>query len=138
MNKQLLYENREAMKDDVILYKFAFQNLLNKLDIFLKSFNESGILFLDSRSTHSTSKQDDRLVIAYREWLNSYENNCNFIEQPWLGTSKVYVGLQLADYVAYLISLKKQNIPEENRNFAFLKAFDFLQEKIKIVEIPEQ
>ncbi|BAZ80447.1 DUF3800 domain-containing protein [Sphaerospermopsis kisseleviana CS-549] len=137
VNKKLLFENREAMKDDVILYQFAFQNLLDRLDIFLKSFHESGILFLDSRSTHSTSKQDDRLVRAYRGWLNSCKYDCNFIEQPWLGASGFYVGLQLADYVAYLISLKTQNIQEDNRNFAFLTAFDIIQEKIHLVEIPE-
>jgi hypothetical protein len=125
------------MKDDLVLYRFAFQNLLNQLDSFLKSSNKSGMLFLDSRSTHSTSKQDDRLLKSYIDWINSIKCDCNFVEQPWLGTSRFYLGLQLADYVAYLISLKTQNIQESHRNFAFLKAFEILQEKIHLVEIPE-
>ncbi|MTJ55663.1 DUF3800 domain-containing protein [Anabaena sp. UHCC 0253] len=137
VNKKILFENREEMRYDVNLYRFAFQNLLNHLDSFLKSSNESGILFLDSRSTHRSSIQDDRLVKDYIEWLNSLQYDCNFVEQPWFGTSKSYVGLQLADYVAYLISLKTQNIQESHRDFAFLKAFDILQEKIHLVEIPE-
>ncbi|MEA5553074.1 DUF3800 domain-containing protein [Anabaena cylindrica UHCC 0172] len=136
VNKKLLFENREGMKDDVILYRFTFHHVLEELDSFLKSCNESGILFLDSRSTHSTSKQDDRLVKAYREWVNSRKHDCSFIEQPWLGASQFYVGLQLADYVAYLISLKTQDIQEDDRNVEFLKAFTILQEKIRLVEIP--
>ena len=125
------------MKNDIKLYPFTFQRLLDELDSFLKSSNESGILFLDSRSTHSTSKQDDRLVRAYREWVNSRKHDCNFVEQPWLGASQFYVGLQLADYVAYLISLKTQDIQKDDRNFRFLKAFDTLKDKIHLVEIPE-
>lgn len=137
VNKKILFENREEMKDDLVLYRFAFQNLLNQLDSFLKSSNKSGMLFLDSRSTHSKSKQDDRLLKSYIDWINSIKCDCNFVEQPWLGTSRFYLGLQLADYVAYLISLKTQNIQESHRNFAFLKAFEILQEKIHLVEIPE-
>ena len=82
VNKKLLFENREGMKDDIILYRLTFHRLLEELDSFLKSSNESGILFLDSRSTHSTSKQDDRLVRAYSEWLKSRKHDCNFVEQP--------------------------------------------------------
>jgi hypothetical protein len=137
VNKKLLYENRELLKDDITLYRFTFLHLLEKLDSFLKSSNESGILFVDSRSTHSTGKQDDRLVRAYREWVKSRKHDCNFVEQPWLGASQFYVGLQLADYVAYLISLKTQNIQKDDRNFGFLEAFDILKDKIHLVEIPE-
>ncbi|MFN6003777.1 MAG: DUF3800 domain-containing protein [Dolichospermum sp.] len=104
----------------------------------MKSSNQSGILFLDSRSTHSTGKQDDRLVRAYREWVKSRKHDCNFVEQPWLGASQFYVGLQLADYVAYLISLKTQDIQKDDRNFGFLEAFDILKDKIHLVEIPEK
>ncbi len=74
---------------------------------------------------------------SYREWVKSRKHDCNFVEQPWLGASQFYVGLQLADYVAYLISLKTQDIQKDDRNFEFLKAFDILKDKIHLVEIPE-
>jgi hypothetical protein len=136
-NKKLLFDNREGMKSDINLYGCTFYRLLEELDSFLKSYNESGIILMDSRSTLHTAVQDGRLLTTYREWVKLQEDNCNFVEEPWFGESKSYVGLQLADYVAYLINLKTQNIGENDNKFKFLEAFDILQSKIHLVEIPK-
>ncbi len=136
VDKNKLYSDREEMKDEFILYRFTFYRLLEELDEFLRCSNTNGILFLDSRSTHSTSIQDGRLIKAYREWINLHKYNCSFVEQPWLGASQFYVGLQIADYIAYLINLKKQSVKEGSFKAECRKAFDILQSKTHLVEIP--
>lgn len=138
VDKKLLYSHGEEMKDESSLYCYTLYRLLKELDGFLKCFNASGILFFDSRLTHSSSVQDERLIKDYRQWVKSQKYNSSFVEQPWLGSSRFYVGLQLADYIAYLINLKKQQVKEGNLFKAeCIKAFDILQSKIHLIEIPE-
>ncbi|MBD2302624.1 DUF3800 domain-containing protein [Nostoc sp. FACHB-190] len=136
VNKKAFYKMREDMKDDTMLYRLTFNRLLQELDGFMKCSNESGILLMDSRSTHSSSVQDGRLVKAYRDWINSQKYDCCFVEQPWFGVSQFCLGLQLADYVAYLINLSTQQIEGKSHTVECLKAFDILQSKIHLVEIP--
>lgn len=91
---------------------------------------------MDSRSTHSTSVQDGRLIKTYRDWVESKEYNTGFVEQPWFGVSQFCVGLQLADYVAYLINIRSQQTEGDSRKAEFLEAFNILEDKIYLFEIP--
>lgn len=136
VNKKFYYKDKEELKDDALLYRLTFNQLLEQLDAFLKRDYTRGILLMDSRSTHSTSVQDGRLVKAYRDWVESREYETGFVEQPWFGVSQFCVGLQLADYVAYLLNLKSQYTEEDPRKAQFLEAFNILQPKINLVEIP--
>lgn len=137
VNKELYYMNREELKNDVLLYRLTFNRLLEELDAFLKHSYTKGILLMDSRSTHSTSVQDGRLVKAYRDWVKSKDYESGFIEQPWFGVSQFCIGLQIADYFAYLLSLRLQHIEGNAHKAQLLEAFKILQPKIQLVEIPE-
>jgi hypothetical protein len=136
VDKKALYEIKDEMKDDIKLYRLTFNRLLQELDNFLKCSNESGILLMDSRSTHSSSVQDGRVVKAYRDWFNSQKYTSSFVEQPWFGVSQFCFGLQVADYVAYLINLSTQPIEEESRKAELLEAYNILQAKIHLVKFP--
>lgn len=136
VNKNFYYKDKEQLKDDTLLYQLTFNQLLEQLDAFLKRHYNRGILLMDSRSTHRTSVQDGRLVKAYRDWVESREYESGFVDQPWFGVSKSSIGLQLADYVAYLFNLKSQATEGDPRKAQFMEAYNILQPKINLVEIP--
>jgi hypothetical protein len=55
VNKKRLRETSEYIKDETGFYRLAFNQLLERLDAYLKQSDETGILLMDSRSTQHTS-----------------------------------------------------------------------------------
>lgn len=55
VNKKRLRETSEDIKDETGLYRLALNQLLDRLDAYLKQSYETGILLMDSRSAQHTS-----------------------------------------------------------------------------------
>jgi len=135
VNKKRLRETSEDIKDETGLYRLSFNQLLEQLDAYLKQSNETGILLLDSRSTQHTSIQDGRLLRVYRDW-NSQKKSSNFVELPLFGFSEFYTGLQLADYVVYLIDRNSKEAGTASGNTELKEAFNLLEPKMQLLKIP--
>jgi hypothetical protein len=135
VNKKSLHETREDIKDDIDLYRLTFNQLLEQLDTYLKQYNEIGILLMDSRSAQHTAVQDNRLVTVYRNW-KSQKGSSNFVELPLFGVSNFYTGLQIADYVAYLIHFHSKPAGTARRYAELEEAFNLLKPKMQLVKIP--
>jgi hypothetical protein len=135
VNKKTWRETSENIKDDTGLYRLAFNQLLEQLDAYLKQSNETGILLMDSRSAHHTSVQDRRSIDIYRDW-KSQKKSSNFMELPFFGVSDGYTGLQLADYVVYLIDLHSKLAGTARGYAEFEEAFNLLKPKRQLVKIP--
>ncbi|MEG4836599.1 DUF3800 domain-containing protein [Microcoleus sp. B9-D4] len=137
VNKKRLRETSEDIKDDTGLYRLSFNQLLDMLDAYLDLSNETGILLMDSRSTQHTSIQDGRLLRVYRDW-KSPKIFSNFVELPLFGFSEFYTGLQLADYVVYLIDRYSKEAGTASGHTELEEAYFFwLQEnKITLVQLP--
>ena len=133
VDKRLLPEHIATDSD---LYRVAFWKLLEELDGFLVRSNETGMLLVDMRSNMHSSVQDRRLVDAYREWVVSRPERPRFIELPWFGFSAFYAGLQLADFVSYMIDFATNERERSVRNAELQEAFSHLQAKIRHVRIP--
>ncbi|NEP11157.1 MAG: DUF3800 domain-containing protein [Symploca sp. SIO2C1] len=137
VNKTLLRDSHKSIKDDNDLYQFTFKQMLEELNAFIKDSDETGILLMDSRSTQNTSVQDGRLLRTYREWKGEQTKPSRFVDPPWFGLSEVYTGLQLADYVAYLIARRLNDEGASSTSSTKLQeAFNILHSKIHLVEIP--
>lgn len=136
VNKKRLRETREDINDDTGLYRLAFNQLLGKLDVFLKQSSETGILLMDSRSTNHTSVQDGRLLRVYRDSNESQQEPSNFVELPLFGFSEFYAGLQLADYVVYLIDRSSKEAGTVSGSTVLEEAFNLLKQKMQLLEIP--
>jgi len=135
VNKKRLRETREYIKDDEGLYGLTFNQLLEQLDAYLKQYNETGILLMDSRAAQHTAIQDERLLRVYRDWKSQKESS-NFVELPLFGVSNFYTGLQIADYVVYFID-RHSKPAETARAYAELEeAFNLLKPKMQLVKIP--
>ncbi|MBC6434575.1 DUF3800 domain-containing protein [Nostoc sp. HG1] len=135
VNKKRLQETRGDIKDDIDLYRLSFNQLLEQLDDYLKQYNETGILLMDSRSAHHTSIQDDRLIRVYRDWKSQKESS-NFVELPLFGVSNFYTGLQIADYVVYLIDRSSKEAETARGDAELEEAFNLLEPKMQLVKIP--
>jgi hypothetical protein len=135
VNKKRLRETTEDIKDDTGLYRLTFDQLLEQLDAYLKQYNETGILLMDSRSTQHTSVQDGRLLRVYRDWKSQKESS-NFVELPLFGSSEFYTGLQLADYVVYLIDRSSKEAGTASGNTELEEAFNLLEPKMQLLKIP--
>ncbi len=90
---------------------------------------------MDSRSTQHTSIQDGRLLRVYRDW-KSQTKSSNFVELPLFGFSEFYTGLQLADYVVYLIDRSSKEAGTASGNTELEEAFNLLEPKIQLLKIP--
>ncbi|AFY81749.1 DUF3800 domain-containing protein [Oscillatoria acuminata] len=146
INKNLLRKSSENIDSDTDLYRFSFYYLLDELNLFMKSSNETGILFMDSRSTQHTAVQDNRVIKAYRDWASQQKEPHTFLQLPWFGFSEFYTGLQLADYVTYLID--RRPIEEEKYQMSmkdgtsssssekFLQAYRLVEPKIRLITRP--
>jgi Protein of unknown function (DUF3800) len=135
VNKKRLRETSEDIKDETGLYRITFTQLLEQLDAYLKQSNETGILLMDSRSTQHTSIQDGRLLRVYRDW-KSQKKSSNFVELPLFGFSEFYTGLQLADYVVYLIDRSSKEAGTASGNTELEEAFNLLEPKMQLLKIP--
>lgn len=137
VNKKRLRETSEDIKDETGLYRLTFNQLLDQLDSYLKQSDETGILLMDSRSTQHTSIQDGRLLRVYREW-KSQKISSNFVELPLFGFSEFYTGLQLADYVVYLIDRYSKEAGTASGHTELEEAHFFWvwENKLTLVELP--
>ncbi|MGB3263053.1 MAG: DUF3800 domain-containing protein [Microcoleus sp.] len=137
VNKKRLRETSQDVKDETGLYRLTFNQLLDRLDAYLKQSNETGILLMDSRSTQHTSIQDGRLLRVYRDW-KSQKISSNFVELPLFGFSEFYTGLQLADYVVYLIDRYSKEAGTASGHNELEEAYFFWlkENKLTLVELP--
>ena len=118
------------------LYRLAFWRLLEEIELALAQVNQSGMLLMDGRSDLHSSVQDRRLVDAYREWQALRQEPSHLIELPWFGFSEFYVGLQLADFAAYLIDFVAEENLNQRRSEELQNAFAKMEPKIRLVCIP--
>ncbi|MEA5499833.1 DUF3800 domain-containing protein [Limnoraphis robusta Tam1] len=140
MNKQLLREQQQAITNDTDLYKLSLHYLLNRLETFLENSEETGMLFLDSRSTLNTAVQDNRVIKAYKNWRDANIkaiNLINLIGLPWFGFSAFYPGLQIVDYATYLLSRLSVE-KSEARIIELNQAFNVIKNKIEIIQVPNE
>jgi hypothetical protein len=84
------------------LYRFTFRRLLAEIDTEPARIELPGMLMLDARSDLHSSVQDRRVVDAFRQWRNEHPTS-RLLDVPWFGFSEFYAGLQLADFLAYVI-----------------------------------
>ncbi|HLE26518.1 MAG TPA: hypothetical protein VI793_00270 [Anaerolineales bacterium] len=100
------------------LYRLAFWRLLDELDAELARLNQPGMLMLDMRSDMHSSVQDRRVIDAYREWIGSR------------------MGLQLADFVAYLVDWSSNEQTPSRRSGELQEAVAKLRHKMRLVRTP--
>ena len=118
------------------LYRLAFWRLLEEVERELEHINQDGLLMLDARSDLHSSVQDRRLVDAYREWQKRKTTPGKLIELPWFGFSEFYIGLQLADFVAYLVDQMTQKNKLNPKTAWIHAAFQKIKPKVELLEIP--
>jgi len=134
VDKRLLPRSVETDPD---LYRLAFWRLLDELNLYLVKTSQEGVLMFDMRSSsiHS-SIQDRRLIDANREWLGVHAESSRFAELPWFGFSEFYSGLQLADFVSYLVDFSNNEHERGQRNEEIYKALRTIEFKLNLVKIP--
>lgn len=134
VDKRALPSSIESNTD---LYRLAYWRLLEELDQYLQKSDTSGLMLFDMRasSIHS-SIQDRRLVEAYRDWLSTRSGRHRFVEMPWFGFSEFYAGLQLADYVSYLVDFTHNEAEREKRSRELFEAIQLIQPKLRLTKIP--
>jgi hypothetical protein len=121
---------------DSDLYRLTFWRLLEELELELERRRQPRMLMVDMRSDMHSSVQDRRLIDAYREWIASRGGRTHLVEIPWFGFSAFYAGLQLADFVAYLIDFAANEGIRARRSAELQEAFAKVREKVHIVRIP--
>lgn len=126
----------QGIETDPQLYRLGFWKLLEELNNHLKIRQQDGIVLLDMRSEMHSTIQDRRLIDAYRDWTNQRTAPSRFCELPLFGFSAFYAGLQLADFVSYLIDFNTNEAHRETRRAELQKAFETLSPRIRIVQIP--
>ncbi len=122
----------EFIGSNDLMYRLALARLLEGIDAELQSQQEMGMLMFDMRSDLHSSVQDRRLVDAYRDWLASRSNQTNLIELPWFGFSAFYAGLQLADFVAYLIDYVWNEHTSEHEASELRRAYARFERKVHV------
>ncbi len=90
---------------------------------------------MDSRSPQHTSIQDGRLLRVYRDW-KSQKKSSNFVELPLFDSSEFYTGLQLADYMVYLMNRNSKEAGTASGHHELEEAFHLLQPKMQLLKIP--
>ena len=113
----------EAIAAHDQMYRLAMARLLEAIDATLQRANESGLLLLDAQSDMHSSVQDRRVVDGYRDWVASRHGQTKLIELPWFGFSSFYVGLQMADFTAYLIDFVSNDAVSDRGREELEKAF---------------
>ena len=134
VDKRLLPRSLET---DADLYRLAFWRLLEEMNLFLEKTGQEGIILVDTRaSTLHSSIQDRRLIDAYRDWLGMRAGRSRFVELPWFGFSAFYTGLQLADFVSYLVDFTHTEQEQGKRSEELYQAMHMLAPKLALVGIP--
>ncbi len=126
--------SEDMATDDV--YRLALVRLLEMVDEALIGLGQPGMLMVDARSTLHTAVQDRRLIDAYRDWVNSRMRRTQLVELPWFGFSAFYVGLQLADFAAYMVDFVTNEHMADREDQELTKAYMAFQHKVHLVRIP--
>ncbi len=126
---------------DVELYRLAFWRLLDVFQEFLSQENDLGMVMIDARSDLHSSVQDRRLVDAYRNWRGERGSNIAIADAPWFGFSAFYPGLQLADFVAYLLAWESRAREQtfrgsEERVKQAYRLIGYFRQQVQIVTVP--
>jgi len=120
IDKEWLYKEpaiENLSTDD--LYQLALPRLLEQIAQTLQTEEEYGTLRMDARSTLHSSVQDRRFLDMFQRWQQRHPLlGRRFLEPPWFGFSAFYVGLQIADVVAYLIHRAALEAKRERLAFA--------------------
>jgi len=116
------------------LYALAFRKLVDMVENLLQQTNQFGMLMVDSRSDLHSSVQDRRLLDVYRQ--QQYQKPSRLIGLPWFGFSSFYVGLQVADFSAYMIDFVSNEVDTPFGSAALQKAFGQIESKIQLTRIP--
>lgn len=126
----------DYVASDSDLYRLAFWRLLEEIDSQLEREHEPGMLMVDMRSDMHSSVQDRRLLDAYRDWIGSRMGHTRLIELPWFGFSAFYAGLQLADFVAYLVDFTSNEVERDVRDRPLYQIAERIRDRVKLVRIP--
>jgi hypothetical protein len=120
------------------LYRVAFWRLLDLLVEVLQR-HDTGLLMMDSRSDLHSSVQDRRVIDAYRDWCARCQSAPPFAELPWFGFSEFYIGLQMADFCAYMIAFvsneSDRNAPRSGGR-ELHELYGLIEPKVSIVTLP--
>ena len=91
------------LPDDV--YRFAYKNLLSRVDTVLVAERDLGLVLIDSRaSSIHRSLKDARLIAVHREYLQGQrrvQGGSQLVEFPVFVQSEFFAAVQLADVCAY-------------------------------------
>jgi hypothetical protein len=94
-------------------YRFSYKNLLERLNKFLESKNEYGILLIDSQASSVREHlKDDRLLRFHQECLSELTpkgTETRIVEYPIFVQSQFFAATQLADLCAYHIARALKN-----------------------------
>lgn len=116
------------------LYALAFRKLVDMIENLLLQTNQFGMLMVDSRSDMHSSIQDRRLLDVYRHW--QHQKTSRLVGLPWFGFSSFYVGLQVADFSAYMVDFVSNEVDTPFGSAALQKAFGRIESKVRLARIP--
>ncbi|MFN0124214.1 MAG: DUF3800 domain-containing protein, partial [Blastocatellia bacterium] len=89
------------------IYEIAYKELLEHIEGFLDTKDESGLLLIDSRASSIRSHlKDDRLIAVHEDYLKKLDRGgkqSRIIEYPVFVQSEFFAAVQLADLCAYNI-----------------------------------
>jgi len=126
----------EYIASDSDLYRLAFWRLLDKIEELLQEIDQPGMLLIDARSDLHSSVQDRRIIDAFQDWLGTRANQTRLVEVPWFGFSAFYSGLQLADFVAYLVDFVTNESNRSKRENPMQQAYALIVQKTHLFQIP--
>ena len=120
------------------MYRIALWKLIELIEQQLSIQNKYGMLMIDSRSDMRTSIQDRRLIDAYRDWIiHQQSQKTKIVQIPWFGFSAFYVGLQLSDFVAYLINyLENDSVSLNKKDPIMVQSGNIIKGKLILERIP--
>jgi hypothetical protein len=124
----------DYIEADDQLYALAFRRLVDMVENVLEQGTDTGMLMVDSRSDLHSSVQDRRLLDVYRHW--QARKPSRIVGIPWFGFSAFYVGLQLADFAAYMIDFVSNEVDTPFGSEALQIAFRRIENKVQLVRIP--
>lgn len=126
----------EYVSSDDQLYALAFRQLVDMLEGVLAQNHEVGMLMVDARSDLHSSVQDRRLLNVYRQWQARRQRTTRIVGLPWFGFSAFYVGLQIADFAAYMIDFVSNEVDTPFGSAVMQQAFGQIKDKVTLAHIP--
>lgn len=126
----------EYIATDDQLYALAFRKLLEVIEERLESSNQPGMLMVDARSDLHSSVQDRRLLDVFQHWQLKRQRPSRIVGLPWFGFSAFYVGLQIADFSAYMIDFVSNEPDTPYGGQVLRQAFSYVRHKVRLVAIP--